>query len=268
MPGRFLKNRAFVAASWIGFLDFVSFYLTNTYLYSFILVVKPWPLLHVTYFSSTQTVALTIFGIMAGGIMTLTRRYKWLLVIGLCIRLLGAGLMIHSRGANSSDAEIVWTQILQGMGGGIAAVASQVGAQASVTHADVAIITAVVLLWTEIGGAVGQAIAGAVWTNTMPKNLAKYLPQLSAEERAKLYGSLTTVTQYPRGDPIREGVITAYDSTMRTLVIAATVISVFPVLCSLAMPDYHLNDKQNAVDDTTLTGEHTGDQEAGEGHQA
>lgn len=69
--------------------------------------------------------------------------------------------MIHSRGANSSDAEIVWTQILQGFGGGFAAVASQVGAQASVPHADVAIITAVVLLWTEIGGAVGQAIGGS-----------------------------------------------------------------------------------------------------------
>ncbi|KAI0092894.1 drug:h+ antiporter [Irpex rosettiformis] len=255
MPGRFLRNRAFVAASWIGFLDFVSFYLTNTYLYSFILVVKPWPLLHATYFSSTQTVALTIFGIMAGGIMTFTRRYKWLLVVGLCIRLLGAGLMIHSRGANSSDAEIVWTQILQGIGGGIAAVSSQVGAQASVTHADVAIVTAVVLLWTEIGGAVGQAIAGAVWTNTMPKNLAKYLPQLSAEEREKLYGSLTTVTTYPRGDPIREGVISAYDRTMRTLVIAATCISVVPILFSLMMPDYHLNDKQNAVDNTNLTGD-------------
>jgi hypothetical protein len=69
--------------------------------------------------------------------------------------------MIHSRGANSSDAEIVWTQILQGFGGGFASVASQVGAQASVPHADVAIITAVVLLWTEIGGAVGQAIGEA-----------------------------------------------------------------------------------------------------------
>lgn len=42
MPARFLRNRAFVGAAWIGFLDFVSFYLTNTYLYSFILVVKPW----------------------------------------------------------------------------------------------------------------------------------------------------------------------------------------------------------------------------------
>lgn len=66
--------------------------------------------------------------------------------------------MIHSRGANASDAEVVWTQILQGMGGGIAAVASQVAAQASVPHVDVAMATAVVLLITEIGGAIGNAI--------------------------------------------------------------------------------------------------------------
>ena len=66
--------------------------------------------------------------------------------------------MIHSRGANSSDAELVMTQVLQGLGGGFAAVCSGVGAQASVPHADVAVVTAVVLLWTEIGGSVGQAI--------------------------------------------------------------------------------------------------------------
>jgi hypothetical protein len=42
MPGRFLKNKAFIGAVWIGFFDFVAFYLTNTYLFSFALVVKPW----------------------------------------------------------------------------------------------------------------------------------------------------------------------------------------------------------------------------------
>jgi len=68
------------------------------------------------------------------------------------------GLMIHSRRAQASDAELVWTQILQGIGGGFAAVASQVGAQASVSHKDVAIVTAIVLLVTEIGGAVGGAV--------------------------------------------------------------------------------------------------------------
>ena len=54
----------------------VSFYLTNTYLYSFVLVVKPWSLIDLTYFTSTQTVALTVFGILAGVLMRFQHRYK------------------------------------------------------------------------------------------------------------------------------------------------------------------------------------------------
>ena len=66
--------------------------------------------------------------------------------------------MFHDRGANGSDAEVVWTQILQGTGGEFAVVALQVRAQASRSHADVAMATAVVLLVTEIWGAIGNAI--------------------------------------------------------------------------------------------------------------
>ena len=40
--------------------------------------------------------------------------------------------MIHSRGANASDAEVVWSQLLQGIGGGFAAVMAQTGAQVRV----------------------------------------------------------------------------------------------------------------------------------------
>jgi hypothetical protein len=103
-------------------------------------------------------VALTVFGILGGVILRFTHRYKPVLVAGLAIGLLGAGLMIHSRGANASDAEVVWSQLLQGIGGGFAAVASQVGAQACVPHMDTASVTAIVLLVTEIGGAIGSAI--------------------------------------------------------------------------------------------------------------
>jgi MFS family permease len=115
-------------------------------------------LLDATYFVETQSVALTFFGIIAGALMGIFRHYKWILVFGLCIRLLGCGIMIHSRGANGSTAELVWTQILQGFGGGFSAVCLQVGAQASVPHADVAMVTALVLLLTEIGGSVGTAV--------------------------------------------------------------------------------------------------------------
>lgn len=41
----------------------------------------------------------------------------------------------------------------------------------------------------------------------MPDNLEKYLPWLTDEQRAELYGSITLAASYPRGDPVREGVI-------------------------------------------------------------
>lgn len=42
VPMKFLRNRAVVGAALIGFFDFVSFYLTFSYLYSFVYVVKGW----------------------------------------------------------------------------------------------------------------------------------------------------------------------------------------------------------------------------------
>jgi hypothetical protein len=41
----------------------------------------------------------------------------------------------------------------------------------------------------------------------MPANLEKYLPWLSDEQRAELYGSITLAASYPLSDPVREGVI-------------------------------------------------------------
>ncbi|KAI0666920.1 drug:h+ antiporter [Trametes maxima] len=204
---RFLSNRTVVCAAWIGFFDFLSYFLTYTYLSSFVLVTKPWSMTSVFYFGQVQTLGLTFFGIIAGVLMRFLHRYKWILFTGLCIRLVGVALMIHSRSPTASDAELVWTQVLQGMGGGFAAICSGIGAQASVPHADVAMITALVLLWTEIGAGVGGSIAGALWSGTMPGRLREYLPQLSEEERERLFGSIADVRARPMEDPVRQGVI-------------------------------------------------------------
>lgn len=76
VPKRFLQNKTVVLAALIGAFDFVSFYLSFTYLYSFIVIVKPWPLLHANYFAQSQTVTLTVFAIVAGIILRFFRRYK------------------------------------------------------------------------------------------------------------------------------------------------------------------------------------------------
>ncbi|KAI0365208.1 drug:h+ antiporter [Pilatotrama ljubarskyi] len=249
---RFLFNRTVVCAAWIGFFDFLSYFLTYTYLSSFVLVTKPWSMTSVFYFGQVQTLGLTFFGIIAGVLMRFLHRYKWILFCGLCIRLVGVALMIHSRGTDGSDAELVWTQVLQGMGGGFAAICSGIGAQASVPHADVAMITALVLLWTEIGAGVGGSIAGAIWSGTMPGKLREYLPGLSQEERDVLFGSITDVRARPMDDPVRQGVISAYGETMKTMLVVATALSVIPVVLALLMPNWYLGDQQNAVYESDL----------------
>ncbi|PIL29490.1 MFS general substrate transporter [Ganoderma sinense ZZ0214-1] len=263
---RFLSNRTVVCVAFIGFFDFLSFFLTFLYLPSFVFVTKTWSEEQVFYFGQAQTVGLTIFGILGGIIMRFTRRYKPLLVIGLCIRLLspsdahtypppsGVTLMIHSRGTNSSDAELVMTQVLQGLGGGFAAVCSGVGAQASVPHADVATVIAIVLLWTEIGAGVGSSLAGAIWAGTMPGKLREYLPELSQEERDVLFGDIKNVTERAIDDPVRVGVIGAYSDTMKVMLILAMALSVIPLVLSFFMPNWYLGDQQNAVEEADLLG--------------
>ena len=99
----------------------------------------------------------------------------------------------------------------------------------------------------------------------MPDQLVEHLPFLDEATRMKLYGSLHAAAQYPRGHPIREGVIAAYDYTMKYLCIAATVFAVPPLIMSFFMPNFYLGDAQNAVDGVGLAGDRVeGAQDAAE----
>lgn len=107
----------------------------------------------------------------------------------------------------------------------------------------------------------------------MPGKLAYYLPELSEEDRTTLFGSLYAVAAYPRGNPIREGVIlgafldeisvidilitshTAYDEVMKILTIVATIFAVVPFVLAIWMPNWYLGDQQNAVENVDLAGE-------------
>lgn len=144
-----------------------------------------------------------------------------MLFCGLLIRLLGVSLMIRARSALGNTLELVSCQILQGIGGGFAAIAIQVSAQAAVAHADVATVTAVVLLITEVGNSVGSAVATGMWTMYMPRELAAHVPTTNQTLLHELYGSITDIAAYPMDDPIRQGAIEAYQAVMSVCSVGA-----------------------------------------------
>ncbi|KAJ9474585.1 Siderophore iron transporter 1 [Pseudozyma hubeiensis] len=235
-------------ATAIGFFDFFSFYASWVPAYYWSIIVMGYDSTGALYFSNCQSLALTVFGIAAGFLSLGTKNYKWVLVSGACIRLLGIGLMIKYRSAGSSNVQAVFPQVLQGMGGGFLGITLQVAAQVSVRHQDVATVTAYFLLLTEMGGACGNALVGAVQTNVLPGYYEKYLPMLNATERAAIFASpFTAVTTYPIGTPERAGIISAYNDYMHILLIVAIVLAVPPIILGLVINNRKLNDKQNCV---------------------
>ncbi|KAG8826628.1 hypothetical protein FRC19_008457 [Serendipita sp. 401] len=256
IPGHFLRNRGLMATSFIAFFDFISFYLTALYLTSFLYVVKTpeWTLAEQNYFASTQSVGLTVFAIVGGVIMRWRRRLKVLLIGGLIIRCLGVGIMIRSRGANGSDAELVISQVIQAFGGGFVSITEFTAAQAAVTHKHVAMAIAFNLLITEVGGAIGSSVGGAIWVHLMPRYLRQYLPGTTDEQRALLFGSIINIAALSPDDPIRVGAIQAYAETMKILIIASLAFGLIPIFLALLVPNYRLGDAQNAIDGLDITG--------------
>ena len=139
-----------------------------------------------------------------------------MLFLGLLIRLIGCLSMLHARSATGTTTELVLCQILQGIGGGFSAISIQVSAQASVSHADVATITALVLLISEIGNSVGSAVSTGMWAFHMPIELERYVPGAQGNETLvrELYGSMTQIVGYERGSEGRAGAEMAYHAVM------------------------------------------------------
>ncbi|BGP22163.1 hypothetical protein JCM10295v2_001041 [Rhodotorula toruloides] len=114
-------------------------------------------------------------------------------------------------------------------------------------HTDVATAISLLSMLASLGGAVGSAIAAAVWTSTMPQNLAKKLPQLSSAEVATFFGSITTARDQPA--EIRQGVIAAYNLATVHLFIPALAVSFVGIIAGLFASNYRLGGTQTAIED-------------------
>lgn len=137
--------------------------------------------------------------------------------------------------------EILGTQIVIGIGGGLTNVPAQLGVQASASHQEVAAATAMFLTALEMGGAIGAAISGAIWTTYIPKKLEMYLPPETQGDAAEIFGKLTKALSYPMGSATRIAINRAYQETMDKLLITAILVSLPIIPLSLIMKNYQLD---------------------------
>ena len=251
LPVRFLKNQTIFIVCIINFFDFMSFYLSYSQLFYFIQVATDWSTKNINYYVYTQALCMTFFAIL-WSIIAFVFQIRWRSSVtsALVVRLIGVGLMLHARN-HPTTVSLIMTQVLQGAGGGIVAAATQVGAQGAVPHQDLALATAAVLLFAEIGNVVGQSVASAINVTKLPLKIAEMFPNFTSEQIQSFVGEPSKArTLGLIGSPARDKMVQAFSNNMRLLTIPATVIAAIPIIASKFMQDFQLDQRKNIVEST------------------
>ena len=236
------RDRTVLAGCTIGFFYFAVFYTSiQPYFSSYLQVVQSNSITAAGHIVNVFSFSATVSSIVISLVIKYTRRYKYCITAGACIYLLGVGLMVRYRVQGSSTAQIVGTQIVIGIGGGMVNVPAQLGIQASVAHTDVAAATAIFLTIVEIGGAVGSAISGAVWTGHLLPKLQQYLPPAAQADASLIFGNLTVAKSYPQGSLEKIAIDRSYQETMNILLIIACCLAMPLLPLSLVMRNFRLD---------------------------
>ncbi|KAF2022384.1 MFS general substrate transporter [Aaosphaeria arxii CBS 175.79] len=248
-PRRLVFNKTFAMAIIIDFFYQLAGSIRALYWSSYVYVGKPWSLQNWTYYNNTLTIALCVGGPMTGLLQRWTHRYKTIQLVGLCIKIIGMGIMLDGRMATNTDAAMIMCQILIGFGGAMSVVGSRVASQASVPHQDVALAISLLSLWSSVGSAIGAAVVAVMWSHEMPKALRQYLPASATEKDVKkLFSNMRTVrTAYKFGTPMREGAVTAYRHALYPCIATALALAFIPLIAACFQTDYFLGKQQNAV---------------------
>ncbi|KAL3422603.1 ENB1 protein [Phlyctema vagabunda] len=245
LPVRYFQNASIVCACSLAFVDAIGFSSTHTYMYSWATIAKNYNARDATFLIYTNGVVQCLVGIGAGAIMYRTRRYKWLMISGIAVRLIGYGIMIRLRGAKNSTAELFIVQCVQGWGSGIVATLAVVAAQIQVPHAELAQISSLVLLSTFLGSSVGSAIAGGIYTGTFKAALRHHMgPEVAQDVIDTVFNSITgDIPAWGTRDRVAAAL--AYSDVMRYITIMALGTSVIMIPIGWILPNHRLGDAHN-----------------------
>lgn len=212
------------------------------YFYSYLVVANEQSVVSAGRIVLTFSFTSVVSSIIISFIIKYTGHYKYFVVAGACIYILGFGLMLRYREEGSTRTQIVVNQVLVGLGGGFLNVPAQLGVQSVVAHQDVASATALFLTALSVGQAIGSAISGAIWTNTLPGKLAQYLPEEVQVNATLIYADFTHASSYASGSEARIAINRSYQETMRLMLIGALVSSIPIIFAALMMENVKLKE--------------------------
>lgn len=233
IPCRLLVSHTLLATCLLNAIWQVAYNCWNSYFYSYLQVVNELTIAQAGYVGGVFAVISGCWLFLVGFLIRYTGRFKWLLLCAVPLYALGVGLMIHFRHPHTKIGYIIMCQVFIAVGGSTLGLCQLIAVLAIAEHGDVAAVLAMLGLFGYMGGAVGNSISGAIWTNTLPKALERLLPKTAQDDARAIFDDLSKQLSYPMGSPVRDAIIQAYALAQSRILLTGTLIMVLAFVCVL-----------------------------------
>ncbi|KAF7556922.1 hypothetical protein G7Z17_g992 [Cylindrodendrum hubeiense] len=225
IPYSLLLDRNMMGGCALGVVLFISYFCWTSFFSSFLQVVNGLSVSEASYVVQIYGVGSSLFAIAAGVVIRYTGNFKAITLYGaIPVYTLFMGLMVYFRNADMSIGYIVMCQIFISFAAGVLIITPQIAAMSASSHQHIAVVMAILSMFSSIGGAVGLTIAGAIWQSIFPVKLAEYLPTDDLPNLLNIYASLEVQLAYPVGTPTRIAIQHAYADAQSMMCTAGTAI--------------------------------------------
>ncbi|RDL32936.1 Siderophore iron transporter mirB [Venustampulla echinocandica] len=243
MPWELLADRTILGACVLAAVLFISFYIWDSYFTSFLQVVQNLTITESSYIVNIYSIGSCFWALVTGVLIRWTGRFKWLaLYFGIPLTILGVALMINFRQPDVNIGYIIMCQIFIALAGGTLVICDQMAAMAATTHQYIAVVLAVEGMFSNIGGAIGSTVAGAIWQGVFPERLMRYLPEEDKADFANIYGQLPVQLSYPVGSATRHAINRAYGDAQRLMLIGGSTVLILALVSVIVWRDIRVKD--------------------------
>jgi EmrB/QacA subfamily drug resistance transporter len=224
LPPRLLSNRVFVVTGAVGFVVGFALFGAVTYLPLFLQVVKGAS----PTGSGLQLLplmgGLLITSIVSGQLITRTGRYKPFPIAGTAVMTLGLYLL-STMDPSSSRVTISLFMFILGLGLGMVMQVLILAVQNAVDYSDLGVATSGATLFRSIGGSLGTAVLGAIFSNRLSNELRSVLPAGAAGHANS--GATVNPKEIAGLPPLlRDGYLHAFTNSLSTVFLVASAFAI------------------------------------------
>ena len=254
IPIDLVKDRGVWSALFIGLMIDWVWYMPNDFMYTVLVVGMNQSIKAATRITSLYSFVSVITGPLLGFVIVFFRRTKVFIIFGVSCWCVALGLLVHFRGDNDGINAakyvngVIGGLCLMGFGAGFFTYTTQVSIEACTNHENMAIIMSLYLSSYNIGLAFGSSVSGAVWTNTLYKQIVKNFEanNLNVTEAATAYSQpFTFILTSTWETPERQAVVKSYAHTQKILCIVGLVLCFPLLLAAFFLRDHRLESVQS-----------------------